>query len=182
MKWEQITNMQKYQNSKSVKIIILTLMIVFSLYGVIQVRNDSVIKEVNLSKCRVYDSSDDYNFHIDKVSFRDDGIKNTKEQLMISGFLTKTGESVSTASIFIVLRNCTDGKYYRVPTMMNQRADVTEAYADGNNYDACGFSIRIPREGIINPEHNDYEIMAIYTLNGKKRVISSGTTIQTWTM
>lgn len=174
--------MERYQHEKIVRIIITVMVALFAIYAGIQISNDLEIKKVDLSKNSVYDSSDNFNFHIDKVSFRDDGIKNTEEKIIISGFLTKTGESISTASISIVLKNCSTGEFYRVPTLMSNRTDVTEAYGDGNNYDPCGFSAKISKNNKINPDIDDYEIMAIYTLNGKKKLVSSGTTIQTWSM
>ncbi len=72
-------------------------------------------------------------------------------------------------AIKIVLKDMDTGEYFLLPTNIVIRKDVTEYFADDNNYDYSGFSLTIPYWKELDTS-KDYELFAQYDLNDNERV------------
>ena len=142
--------------------------LIFLLGWVVLVKNENRIIEIPSETVAIVDDSA-YIYNLETVQWKQDEISISKDYVIISGWLIKQGESVDKAAIRIVLRDTESGRYYVLPTDVIVRNDVTTYFADGNNYDYSGFSVKIPYWSELDTD-TDYELFAQYDLNNNVRV------------
>ena len=167
-----------FQRPKTIFIVVCSYIVVLIVFWFLLVWNENKIVELEMDKVKIENTSF-YKFYIDDLSWRKDNILTTKDFCKIQGWLIKPGEEIESAAIKIVFQNMSDGRYYIIPTQMSERKDVTAYVDDGKNYDECGFSVEIPYFEKLN-SNLDYEIFALYSLNGKENLIPFNITLKTW--
>ena len=137
--------------------------VLFAVGWVVLVMNENRVSTLNPDDVRISNPAD-YAYYLDNVSVEKKGF------ITVSGWIIKPGERVNKVAIKVVLKDSEDGKFYVAPTDVQVRPDVTAHFNDGNNYDYCGFSMRIPYWEKLDTEA-DYELFAQYDLNDNARAI-----------
>ncbi len=140
--------------------------VIYAVCWMVLVRNENRIYTLKPEDVVLSDASG-YGFNVENVDWEKDEISITEDYVYISGWLVKPGEQSDKVAIKIVLKDLNTGEYFVVPTEVTVRSDVTDLYNDGNEYDYCGFSVKIPYWNGL--EKTDYEILAQYDLNDNPR-------------
>lgn len=160
----------------------VSLVMIFALGWIVFVRNDTLIREIDVDPDIIVDDHDlhQYHFKIEELVSEKDNISITKDYLKIKGWLVCNGEATQSASIKIVFQDVTTGKYYLIPTQMDDRDDVTQEMNDGNNYRYSGFSVNVPYINELEDDSKDYKLFALYQLNSSRVLLPFNTTLKTW--
>jgi hypothetical protein len=153
-------------SGRFIVLFLCALGICFSIGWGILIWNENRIRHLSSADVNVTAASD-YDAEIESVSWKRDDISLTSDYVTISGHLYRRGTSVERSAIRIVLKDPGTGNYLVLPTDLTLRTDITEKIHDGNNYDYCGFSVRIPYWDDLSAK--DYEIFAQYDLNDEGR-------------
>lgn len=108
---------------------------------------------------------EDFHFYLDYI--HDNG-----RYVSIQGWTYIEGESTEFFDYAIVLKQTGTDIYYRIPTSMQERKDVTEAYGTATvNYDHSGFFARVQKSKIpagnfeIYIEYGTYTDPVLYATN-----------------
>lgn len=158
--------MEWLHSDRFIVLLLCALAVCFAIGWGVLVWNENRILHLSASDVNVTKDST-YRAEIENVSWKRDDISLTKDFIVISGYLYRSGVAVEKAAIRIVLKDPASGEYLVLPTDLTVRTDITEKNNDGNNYDYCGFSVRIPYWEELDGK--DYEIFAQYDLNNEKR-------------
>lgn len=106
----------------------------------------------------------------------------TRDFYDIRGWVVIRGESMFVWDNQVVLRNDATGETLELPTMMEQRPDVTRRLnagvrsADRVNYDTSGFVARVPRELVTEPL-DSYSILIAIRSDGRDLLIDTQRTL-----
>lgn len=93
-----------------------------------------------------------------------DEIRDSGTDLSIQGWAYEEEEDTEYFDCAIVLRQEETGLYYRMPTSLVERKDVTEAYGEGKqNYDHAGFFARAEKGKLPAGEYEIYIEYHAYT-------------------
>lgn len=122
----------------------------------------------------------EFRYGIEELIWQEDGVSITKDFVRISGWIVKPGEEIQTSAIWVVLKDSKTGIYYRLPTELTDREDVTDWMNDGLSYMLSGFYVCIPRWKALDTD-TDYKVYVLDVLNGTEKMVSLGTTLKTWT-
>ena len=147
--------MESLQNIKTIKLFMIVMSILLLLGWMGLVWNENAIREMDLDNIIFAEDSDGYLVCVDSLKRSEDGVTLTENYIELSGWMIRSGESVRDVSI----------KQY---------------FNDGCNYDNCGYSVKIRKSRKINVELYDYEVYALYTLNGNTKLVPFRTTLKTW--
>lgn len=140
-------------------VIILSLLVCLLLY-----KN---VSKVETFQGNIREASVPHDFHcyLDYVS--DNG-----KDVSMQGWSYIEGESTEFFDCAIVLKQAGTDVYYRIPTALQKRNDVTEAYgSDTVNYDHSGFFARVQKSKIpsgnfeIYIEYGTYTVPILYNTN-----------------
>ena len=121
----------------------------------------------------------DFRYGIEELVWQEDGVSITKDSVRITGWVVKPGEEIQTSAIWVVLKDTQTGKYYRLPTELTDREDVTDWMNDGLSYMLSGFHAEVPRWSALDTDV-DYEVYVLDVLNGTERLVPLHTTLKTW--
>lgn len=124
----QVLNLSNLKK-KFINILILVLGIFFLAGWLVLYFHETHIKSITLDKADF--STDSFTYSLDA-----DG---TNGEKVISGWIVKTGTSVDTCSINVILKENNSTRAYILPTEVVKREDVTINVGEGNNYDYSGF-------------------------------------------
>ena len=147
--------MESLQNIKTIKLFMIVMSILLLLGWMGLVWNENAIREMDLDNIIFAEDSDGYLVCVDSLKRSEDGVTLTENYIELSGWMIRSGESVRDVSI-------------------------TQYFNDGCNYDNCGYSVKIRKSRKINVELYDYEVYALYTLNGNTKLVPFRTTLKTW--
>ncbi|MCI8641964.1 MAG: hypothetical protein HFG79_00545 [Lachnospiraceae bacterium] len=172
--------MESLQNIKTIKLFMIVMSILLLLGWMGLVWNENAIREMDLDNIIFAEDSDGYLVCVDSLKRSEDGVTLTENYIELSGWMIRSGESVRDVSIKIIFRNMDTNEYLIIPTTVVERRDVTQYFNDGCNYDNCGYSVKIRKSRKINVELYDYEVYALYTLNGNTKLVPFRTTLKTW--
>lgn len=176
------SSIKKYQNAKIVKIAVLVFIAAIVLVWCIFCINKLHISTISPDKYRLVNNyAEGYMSNVDNVQYKGDKISNTKDYIELNGWVISANENMERATIDVVLMNVTTGVYYKVPTVVCTRPDVTEAYGvmQEKNFDWSGFQVKLPYNKKIDPFKYDYEIMVLLRVNGGETVmVDTGTTMR----
>lgn len=161
--------MKKYQNAKTVLLILIISSFFSAMIWGILVWNNTRIKTLDTGTITEYKNGENgYIFHIDPEY---DGERYYRD-IEFSGWVIDTKASMERVTLDIVLKDLSSGAYYIVPTTMTERPEITEKY--GNNektFTWSGFRVSIPQNKVINSNMSDYAVMALLSVNGDKKVL-----------
>lgn len=111
--------------------------------------------------------------NIDEASY---SIRNYNDKVSIDGWCVIKGKEIKTISIWVLLKDKESGEFYKIPTTVIKREDVTAFIDDGFNYDNSGFSAKTKKR-YLNLNENTYEIWLLYEINNEKKLIFTGRTL-----
>lgn len=114
---------------------IVSIGVIFIIIGGLYLKHYEVRNVLlDVSTCQ-YVSGDEFKYCIDECSLENNG--------NITGWLIKPGEDMNTVAIKVVFKQKNGDKAYVIPTMMQERKDVSEAMLDGKKYDYSGFNVKM---------------------------------------
>ena len=180
-----IKSEKNFLMNKKEKIVLpylLGCVILIILLWLFLVWHEQRIKSISFDLDNLSDIND-FTFAIDLVSYQRDERPITEDTVKINGWLVKLDEEIKNCTIHIVLKDSKSNQCYLLPTQIVEREDVTQSLFDEYkqyNYNQSGFSVSVPYKKLGNNYSRDYEIMALYILNGKKYFLDSGMTVKTW--
>lgn len=144
-------------------IFILVVGLFFKYYEVRNVLFDA-------STCQ-YAFGDEFRYCIDDFSLKENG--------NIAGWLIKSGEDMNTVAIKVVFKQKDGEKTYIIPTMMQERKDVSEAMGREINYDYSGFNVKMCNVSEKLDLQGTKYILCFYAeINGKKYLYDTQKTLQ----
>lgn len=161
------------QNNQTVRAYLLITTLILLLGWILFVHNDTAIQKLDTQQLPESRLDEGYAAYLENVS-------SVSGRVAVTGWFLRQGEEIRNVTLRIVLKNTRTGQYFVIPTSMQLREDVTAYFADGHDYDHCGFTAAIPYGTAVNPDADDYALYVWYTLNGDSRLISLETTLQTW--
>lgn len=168
----------KQLNNRSVWI--TTLEVVFLLfllcYGY-KMHLDNVVRPVSVDENqRILQETE---FGIDSIS---KPWTQSQEYLSISGWFVERYADLKKhrEHVTVLLKDNTTGTYYRLPTTMNKRTDITDNFYDGTDYSRCGFSVHVKDDVVINLQQQDYELYIYARTKSGSQLIDLGTGINQW--
>ncbi|MET3939713.1 lipoteichoic acid synthase [Paenibacillus sp. PvP094] len=105
-----------------------------------------------------------------------DQLGEDKKNIMVNGWaLDFEKESSSNQIIYILLQSEANNKFYRYPTELVYRPDVTEYFNNNNNYDYSGFNLTIKKEEL---DRGKYSIGVIVKDNGEEKYVKTDKTFE----
>ncbi|SMC40616.1 O-antigen ligase [Oscillospiraceae bacterium] len=78
--------------------------------------------------------------------------------LFIRGWFIQYGVDNDSQTMAIVLVDQNTGECYRLPTRVQMRHDVTNAFPDGTDYDKSGFILHLPMDDLFAGDYYDYDL------------------------
>lgn len=157
----------------------IILLIVLAIHGCDAWR-DNRTQRYDIGAEHIVEQGTDYEGDVDHVSISTKG-KAQIRYLTITGWcIQKNVEMSSEANITVILQNITTGEYYKVPTTMKLRTDITRRYYDGNNYDYSGFTTQIRCNKKIALDESDYGIYLLVRNDSAVTIVNTGTTVYRW--
>ena len=100
----------------------------------------------------------------DNLLFAFDIVEDNGTDVSLQGWACMEGSTIGYFDCAIVLKKADADTYYRIPTTMVERKDVTAAFGDGKvNYDHAGFFARVEKEKIPLGEYKIYIEYHAYT-------------------
>lgn len=89
---------------------------------------------------------------------------------VVQGWAVHEGENIETFDTSVVLYDCQKGQYYKIPSKLVIRDDITASLADGFNYDNCGFYSSVLC-GKMNFESTKYQMCIAYENNAEQYLV-----------
>ena len=103
----------------------------------------------------------------------------------VNGWVALTTTEAKKVSIYAVLRDKADGIYYRLPTSVIERPDVTvylnspsespNGIPTNYNYNHSGFSVNTGEWNSLNLKENQYDLFILYVINDTVYLIDTQT-------
>ena len=101
----------------------------------------------------------------------------------VNGWVALTSVEAKKVSIYIVLKDKTDGSYYKLPTAVIERPDVTTYLNDpaespngtptNYNYSHSGFRVNTGEWNSLNPNGSQYDLYILYEINNTPYLIDT---------
>lgn len=121
------------------------------------------------TKCQ-YVMGNEFKYCIDAFSLKNDG--------NITGWLIKPEEDMNTVAIKVVFKQKNGKKAYIIPTTMQERKDVSDAMADGKNYDHSGFDVKMYNVSKkLDVQGKEYVLCFYVKINGKEYLYDTQKTL-----
>lgn len=121
------------------------------------------------TKCQ-YVTGNEFEYCIDVFSLKNDG--------NITGWLIKPEEDMNTVAIKVVFKQKNGKKAYIIPTTMQERKDVSDAMADGKNYDHSGFDVKMYNVSKkLDVQGKEYVVCFYVKINGKEYLYDTQKTL-----
>lgn len=142
------------------KIIAFICILSIMVTGVIiyyEYKSNSVINEYRVEKGLRHNG--ELKYEINKEELNDGYIH-------IEGYAYIEGENMEYIDQSIILKDCSNGKYYKVKTEFRKRTDVTVKVGDRYNYDNSGFETRIFKKKL--RADDKYKICILYKTKTEK--------------
>jgi Orthoreovirus membrane fusion protein p10. len=143
----------------NIVVVILTIVILICCY--LSFKADQVTQIPSESVVYLSDSQQ-YSYSIDTVRIQTTEQSNGRNCFYINGWFIEEGVPSGHSKFNIVLRSVNTGDYYRIPTKILVRSDVTKNLNDGINYNQSGFMCYIPLEELFH--ENDYNYNIIFEI------------------
>ena len=118
-------------------------------------------------------SGEKYHYAFDHIKVYETTRSNGKNWIYLQGWCVEEDQTTLFREFNIVLRDCETGKYYRLPTMMQVRKDVTGFMEGDLTYDQAGFECHLPLESLFHNEYYDYEIYFQISYDGNSVLLDS---------
>ena len=90
------------------------------------------------------------------------------DYLTMKGWIAERGIDAST------------GEFFSIPTVMQNRTDVTRCLYDGFDYDNSGFKVNVRFDRNLQPDEYDYDIYLLLSSADGRYLVNTGTTINGW--
>ena len=152
---------------QAISVIVMAILVVaigWKLLGVLE----SGVRKVDITP---YNENQEIEYAIENLSWSEAGVT-------ISGWCLMPGENIDYAEMYLVLEE--NGVYYQVPTMIEQRDNVTELFNDGYSYGYSGFYSLIDFQRFRIEENQDFNLYMIYKNNGREDIVNLNTTLRGW--
>ncbi|MCR4937565.1 MAG: hypothetical protein K5987_05355 [Lachnospiraceae bacterium] len=114
----------------------------------------------NADRTAVFDTSDAVFDEGFEGYFTVESISDENGLTVISGYDIAYGLPSAETPAVILLKDLSDGTFYRLPTQIKDRTDISSAIADGTDYSLCGFRSFTDKD--LND--HDYEIYGCFFL------------------
>lgn len=170
--------LKKYQNNKTVIIILIVGFVLFLVIWNVLVYFDTRVIVSDYNGLEAETAADGYVITIQELSYESESVIE-EDKISIRGWIVKQGVEIDNISLHVVFRNTTNNTWYVLPTTIEERPDVTEYFNDGLDYDYCGFYASAPNEEISADEY-DFEIYILMVLNEEQYFVDTETTLKTY--
>lgn len=144
---------------------IVSLIVIAFLLCLIFVLNITFNRTINVSNYEIVNSVG-YKYEIENYYIEDN-------KLIISGYFYTTKEETLTVNNFLVLKDETTDKYYKVPTYMIFREDIKEETLKEKNYPWAGFKSIITNSQGLNI-NNNYHLYILSSINDETSLVDLG--------
>jgi hypothetical protein len=152
---------QNFQK-RVILIFLTTCFAALILFCILIFKENTKIATFNASKSKL---GKDIMVYIDSIQDSD--------YFIINGYAYKKGESIKTVNGYVVLYCIDTEEYFKLPTQLVSRPDVTETVNDGTDYSNCGFIARVSKSKL-DFNNLGYEICYYYNHNNEKELMHSG--------
>lgn len=119
---------------------------------------------------------DKYNKQEDSITYNIENYscvkKKDKYEIEINGWCLKERQKVKEEEIYVVLHKINTERYYKLPTEVYIREDVTGFFSDGYNYDYSGLYVNIKTDKF-DFDMDEYDIYILYSLNKNEYLIKT---------
>ena len=96
---------------------------------------------------------------------------NEESFFIIDGWACRQDEEIKKVLCWVVLKDIEENKYFKINTLLVKRKDVTQAIADGVNYDNSGFTAKINKS--LLKKNTQYQIYILYLNNDNQVLINT---------
>lgn len=147
------------------KVIFIFLTVCFScliLFCILIFKQNTKIVTFNASNSKIVK---DIEVNIDSIQDSD--------FFIINGYAYKKGESIKTVNGYVLLYCIDTGEYFKLPTQLLRRPDVTETLDDGTDYSNSGFIARVSKSKL-DFNNLGYEICYYYNHKNENELMHSG--------
>lgn len=102
------------------------------------------------------------------------------DYLTMQGWIAERGIDADKSHITAVVRNKSTGEFFSIPTVMQNRTDVTRCLYDGCDYDNSGFEVSVRYDRNLQPDAYDYDIYLLLSTEDGRYLVNTGTSINGW--
>lgn len=152
----------KNSKEKAVFILLATILFLLILFCILIFRENTKIMTFNASKSKI----------VEDIVVKIDSIQDS-DYFIINGYAYKKGESIKTVNGYVLLYCIDTGEYFKLPTQLFSRPDVTETVDDGTDYSNSGFIARVSKSKL-DFNHLGYEICYYYNHKNESELKHSG--------
>ena len=114
---------------------------------------------------------DNFSTDIRGFLFNIDEVVNEESFFIIDGWACRQDEEIKKVLCWVVLKDIEENKYFKINTLLVKRKDVTQAIADGVNYDNSGFTAKINKS--LLKKNTQYQIYILYLNNDNQVLINT---------
>lgn len=130
--------------------------------------NEMRVEKFDISGEKQTGMNENVVFNIEKSDYEVDSYDG--DMLTIIGWGVIVGREPNPISIHILLRNEETNEFFKLPTVINSREDVTAHFNDGINYNNSGFSVHMNGKAL-NFDKVRYEIVILYEVGEDSYVV-----------
>lgn len=163
------------QSKKLLVPFFVVLILISSLFIAKLVKNADEIKEIDVTSYKK-ENIKAYSYYIDEFYYEDSGIYLKDDIVKMSGWIVKPNIEVKDISIKVVFKDMVTNRYYRMPTLMVSRNEVTSFVEDGYNHQYSGFSMNVKYDKL--DRNTDYKIYILYSINGTTYLVDLNYTLK----
>ena len=170
-------NLKIFENKRTIIVIEIIILLLLACYGLYAFRQNRA-NVFDASTIPIVSKDDGYDYSIDYVSKPKLGVKDYVE---VKGWVVERGyASRNSDTIGVVLKNVDTGKYFTIPTIKNNRKDVTRQFYDGTEYDDSGFEAKVSFGKEFKADSSDYEIYIYVKNKNGKKLVNTDTKLNEW--
>ena len=133
--------------------------------------NEMRVTEVDVSNIPKSTVGDGVKIGLDNAYYQKNDLAGT--QIVIKGWCVISGKEPNPIVTHVLLRDVNSNIYYKLPTTVVTRDDVTEYINDGTDYKYSGFESSFKYSGF-DFESTSYEIVLLYEIGDEAYLIPSG--------
>lgn len=155
--------MEDMQTEKFVKRFMIVAVAIMALICLFLSRYEMRLEEIDVDEITVL--SDETVTNVDNAYYDCNG-----KRLIINGWCIIKGKETNPVTMHVILKESDGNIFWKLPTAIVTRTDVTECVNDGINYDNSGYSVNADcRE--LDFSRNQYEILVLYESGDDKFLI-----------